>query len=66
VVDVEVTVAEGTLHVGIRDDGDGGADPTRGSGLTGLTDRVEAVGGHLWLHSPPGTGTSVHLALPLG
>ena len=41
----------------IRDDGVGGADPARGSGLRGLGDRVEAVGGWLAVTSPPGGGT---------
>ncbi|MDT4929811.1 MAG: hypothetical protein QOF92_2678, partial [Pseudonocardiales bacterium] len=37
----------------------------RGSGLIGLTDRVEALGGRIALHSPPGAGTTMHVALPL-
>ena len=55
----------GGLHVRVRDDGRGGADLTSGSGLLGLTDRVEALGGRLSLHSPSGAGTTVHMVLPL-
>ncbi|WP_338122421.1 sensor histidine kinase [Streptomyces clavuligerus] len=65
VVDVHVATRDGRLHVGIRDDGRGGAAPCRGSGLVGLTDRVEALGGQLRLHSPPGAGTTIRLTLPL-
>jgi signal transduction histidine kinase len=49
----------------IRDDGAGGADPSRGSGLRGLGDRVEAVGGWLSVTSPPGGGTTLAATLPL-
>jgi signal transduction histidine kinase len=65
----EVTVcveAEGTnLHLSIRDDGIGGTDTARGSGLTGLVDRVEALGGKIKISSPPGNGTSLHVEIPL-
>jgi glucose-6-phosphate-specific signal transduction histidine kinase len=44
----------------------GGADPAEGSGLLGLRDRVEAIGGAMHLTSPPGAGTSVRVDLPLG
>ncbi|HKD87623.1 MAG TPA: hypothetical protein VKB62_03760, partial [Streptosporangiaceae bacterium] len=47
------------------DDGRGGADFTHGSGLVGLKDRAEALGGHLELHSPPGEGTTLDITLPL-
>jgi signal transduction histidine kinase len=50
----------------IRDDGIGGADAAKGSGLIGLTDRVEALGGTLTVISPPGQGTSLQAELPLG
>ena len=53
------------LRVSVRDDGRGGADPHGGSGLIGLTGRVDALGGRLWLHSPPGAGTTVRAELPL-
>jgi signal transduction histidine kinase len=53
------------LRVSVRDDGRGGADPHGGSGLIGLTGRVDALGGRLWLYSPPGAGTTVRAELPL-
>jgi signal transduction histidine kinase len=53
------------LHLRVRDDGTGGADPARGSGLVGLNDRVEALGGTIAIHSPAGSGTSLHAKLPL-
>ena len=49
----------------IADDGVGGAEPSRGSGLRGLSDRVEAVGGHLDVASAAGRGTTVVARLPL-
>jgi signal transduction histidine kinase len=61
---VQVQRGEGLLRVCVRDDGRGGADLTSGSGLVGLTDRVEALGGRLELHSPPGAGTSLLVVLP--
>jgi signal transduction histidine kinase len=61
-----VTVGEGTLRVLVRDDGRGGAAFGRGSGLVGLRDRVEALGGRLSLDSPPGAGTVLDIVLPLG
>ena len=48
-----------------RDDGIGGADPARGTGLTGLKDRVEALGGQIFIESPPGAGTTLRAELPL-
>lgn len=63
--DVEVAEEAGTLRVCVRDDGRGGADSSRGSGLTGLRDRVEAIGGRISLRSDPGAGTTVEIALPL-
>jgi signal transduction histidine kinase len=65
VVDVQVAAGGGVLRVCVRDDGRGGADLTGGSGLVGLTDRVEALGGHITLRSPTGAGTTVEIALPL-
>jgi signal transduction histidine kinase len=53
------------LTVSVRDDGVGGADPGRGSGLIGLTDRVEAIGGTISVVSPSGSGTTLHVQLPL-
>jgi signal transduction histidine kinase len=56
---VEVRVEEGALTVEARDDGVGGADPSVGSGLRGLADRVNALGGRLEIESPAGGGTTV-------
>jgi signal transduction histidine kinase len=49
----------------VRDDGVGGADPARGSGLVGLTDRVEALGGSIRVSSRPGKGTEITAELPV-
>ena len=65
VISVEVTVADGALRIWVRDDGVGGATFARGSGLVGLKDRVEALGGHLSVDSPRGKGTSIQAELPL-
>jgi signal transduction histidine kinase len=65
VVELSAAVTNGHLLLTVRDDGTGGADPTRGSGLIGLTDRVEAVGGTLNVVSPPGEGTTLRAELPL-
>jgi signal transduction histidine kinase len=64
--DVQVAAGDGVLQVRVRDDGRGGADFGHGSGLVGLKDRVEALGGHLALHSPPGEGTTLQVQLPVG
>jgi signal transduction histidine kinase len=63
---VTVVADEGSLRACIRDDGGGGADFGRGSGLVGLKDRVEALGGRIWLNSPAGKGTMLEVHLPLG
>lgn len=55
----------GRVEVSIEDDGRGGADPTAGSGLRGLADRLAAVDGQLDLASPPGAGTTVRAVVPL-
>jgi signal transduction histidine kinase len=65
VVRVAVEHVHDTLRVSIRDDGVGGADPTRGSGLIGLYDRVAATGGTIVVDSPVGGGTAVLVSLPL-
>ena len=52
------------VAIEIADDGVGGADAARGSGLHGLADRVEALDGHLLVTSPPGAGTVVTAELP--
>jgi signal transduction histidine kinase len=65
VVAVEVAASGGTLGVYVRDDGAGGADPLRGSGLVGLKDRIEALGGTFSVYSPLGHGTTVSCELPV-
>jgi signal transduction histidine kinase len=65
VAHVDVDAFDGFLQLSIRDDGAGGADPSRGSGLIGLTDRVEALGGSIEVVSPPGEGTSLLVTLPV-
>jgi signal transduction histidine kinase len=64
---VEVTVERmnGVALVEVADNGVGGADPLRGSGLRGLADRVEALSGRLDVDSPPGSGTRVRAEIPL-
>jgi signal transduction histidine kinase len=64
-VDIVIEQAGGTLTVQVRDDGAGGADASGGSGLTGLRDRVEAVGGSMRLDSPAGAGTVLTVLLPV-
>jgi GAF domain-containing protein len=65
VVKVELDAHDSTLRVAIRDDGVGGADPEHGSGLVGLSDRIEALGGTLEVTSPPGDGTTVLVEVPV-
>ncbi len=65
VVEVAAEASGGTLRVCVRDDGAGGADAEGGSGLTGLKDRIEALGGTFAVHSPAGGGTTVSCELPL-
>jgi signal transduction histidine kinase len=65
VVTIALEERDGCLHLSIRDDGAGGADPARGSGLIGLRDRAEALGGSLEVSSPPGEGTLILVQLPL-
>jgi signal transduction histidine kinase len=64
-VTVEVRPDGETLFVTVADDGRGGADPDSGTGLRGLADRVDALGGALEIHSPPGAGTRITARLPL-
>lgn len=64
-VGIEAQVDGDELRVAITDDGRGGADPTRGSGLRGLHDRVAALDGRMEVRSPIGKGTSVVARLPL-
>jgi GAF domain-containing protein len=64
-VHVLVDLADGVLRLDVRDDGVGGADPARGSGLIGLRDRVEATGGTFRLKSRHGEGTHLLIELPV-
>jgi signal transduction histidine kinase len=65
VVRVDVGTHDGLLDVSVRDDGIGGADLAGGSGLVGLRDRVETLGGELSLRSPRGEGTALEIEFPL-
>jgi signal transduction histidine kinase len=64
-IEVSLALRDGRLLVSVRDDGVGGADPARGSGLVGLTDRVQALGGSLAVTSRPGEGTRITAELPV-
>ena len=64
-IEISLTTRSGSLLLSVRDDGVGGADPARGSGLAGLADRVEALGGSIRLHSAAGAGTHITADLPL-
>jgi signal transduction histidine kinase len=65
VVNVEIATQDAILRLAIRDDGIGGADPGQGSGLLGLSDRIEALGGTLQVTSPAGNGTTLLVEIPL-
>jgi signal transduction histidine kinase len=65
-VRVRVQRTDGRAVVEVADDGVGGADGARGTGLRGLADRVDALGGRLHVESPPGRGTVVHAEIPCG
>jgi signal transduction histidine kinase len=62
---VDVVAVDGRLQVQVADDGRGGADPTRGTGLRGLADRLAAVGGELTVASDPGEGTTLTARVPI-
>jgi signal transduction histidine kinase len=64
-VEMSLAARDGSLLLSVRDDGVGGADPARGSGLAGLADRVEALGGSIRIHSAAGAGTHITVDLPL-
>jgi signal transduction histidine kinase len=64
-VHVELDVHDAIVRLAIRDDGIGGADPCQGSGLVGLRDRIEALGGSLQLTSPCGSGTTLLIEIPV-
>jgi signal transduction histidine kinase len=64
-VHIELDTPDATLRLAIRDDGIGGADPAKGSGLTGLRDRIEALGGTLDVTSPADGGTTLLIEIPV-
>jgi signal transduction histidine kinase len=61
---VVVSLEGGCLHLSVTDDGIGGADATHGTGLRGLADRVQALGGTLVVESPPAKGTEIRATIP--
>jgi signal transduction histidine kinase len=65
VVQVDIRAPADSLRLSVRDDGVGGATPGRGSGLVGLTDRIQALGGTITVASPPGHGTELLVDLPV-
>ncbi|HEY7147637.1 MAG TPA: CHASE3 domain-containing protein [Streptosporangiaceae bacterium] len=65
-VRIDLGETAGTVRLLVRDDGPGGADPGRGSGLIGLTDRVEAIGGAITVTSPAGGGTTLAVTIAAG
>jgi signal transduction histidine kinase len=64
-IDLLLEQRDGRLLLSVRDNGVGGADAARGSGLVGLTDRVEALGGSIRVYSRPGKGTQITVELPV-
>jgi PAS domain S-box-containing protein len=64
-VELDLHIDDAKLRLSIRDDGVGGADPSRGSGLIGLKDRVEALGGTIEVESAHGRGTTLRVAIPV-
>jgi signal transduction histidine kinase len=64
VVNVDARAGDGRLHLVVRDDGVGGATVAHGSGLIGLSDRVQALGGTISVRSPAGEGTTLEIDLP--
>jgi K+-sensing histidine kinase KdpD len=64
-ISVAVEASDGVLRISVKDDGVGGADFSRGTGLAGLKDRVEALGGRILLESLPAAGTTLRAELPL-
>jgi signal transduction histidine kinase len=63
-ISVDIGFAEERLTIVVRDDGHGGADPSRGTGLRGITRRLGSFDGHVHLHSPPGGPTVVTMEIP--
>jgi signal transduction histidine kinase len=64
-VQVDAAPQDGIVELSIRDDGIGRANPDRGSGLIGLTDRVGALGATITIASPPGGGTALLVTFPM-
>jgi signal transduction histidine kinase len=64
-VQIDLAAPDTVVRLAIRDDGIGGADPAVGSGLTGLRDRVEALGGTFAVTSPAGNGTTLLVEIPV-
>ena len=64
-VPVELGADDAMVRLAVRDDGIGGADPARGSGLVGLSDRIEALGGTLHVTSPDSGGTTLVIEIPV-
>jgi signal transduction histidine kinase len=62
---VSLSIEDDVLSLSVRDDGVGGADPRRGSGLTGLRDRIEALGGRIRIESQTGSGTLIEVEIPI-
>jgi signal transduction histidine kinase len=65
VVAIELDAQEAMLQLEVRDDGVGGADPSMGSGLVGLADRIQALGGRFEVISPVGKGTTILIMVPV-
>ena len=65
IVNIDVEATDATVQLAIRDDGVGGANPAKGSGLIGLRDRVETLGGKIEIASPEGRGTSLLVTIPI-
>jgi signal transduction histidine kinase len=65
-VSVRAETRDHALYLSIQDNGIGGADSRKGSGLVGLKDRIEALGGQILVESPRGRGTSMRVTIPLG
>jgi signal transduction histidine kinase len=63
-VKVRAHATDESVNVSISDDGIGGADSSKGSGLIGLKDRIEVLGGRMHVVSPPGGGTSIDIIIP--
>jgi signal transduction histidine kinase len=64
-INVEVATVDAALRLSVSDDGVGGADASRGSGLIGLHDRIESLGGTLEITSTRGNGTSILVKIPI-